>query len=274
MPTATPTAAAHPVSVVITTKRQGKLGTILAVGSKRLTAYLFEADRRGVSACAGACARVWPPVVGQPHAAGVAHAVDLGTIRRADGTRQVTYHGHPLYLFIQDKDAGDAYGEGVDGFGAEWYVINPAGAKVEADEHGRAVEREHSGHDSREHARRASSSHTARKVSRRAASPGPAAPARSTAISIAAAPSGQLAFTRDSLTARAGVVQIHFTNAAPEAHNFTLQEGTGGRVIVATPTFQGGTRTITVQLHRGTYTFFCSVPGHRMAGMHGTLTVS
>jgi uncharacterized cupredoxin-like copper-binding protein len=58
------------------------------------------------------------------------------------------------------------------------------------------------------------------------------------------------------------------------AHNFTLQEGTNGKVLGATPTFQGGTKTLTLNLKPGTYTYYCTVPGHRMAGMVGTLTVS
>jgi uncharacterized cupredoxin-like copper-binding protein len=57
-------------------------------------------------------------------------------------------------------------------------------------------------------------------------------------------------------------------------HNMTIQQGTSGPVLGATPTFQGGTKTLTLDLKPGTYTFYCSVPGHRAAGMQGTLTVS
>ena len=67
---------------------------------------------------------------------------------------------------------------------------------------------------------------------------------------------------------------IAFTNSSPLMHNFTLQQGTNGKILGATPIFQGGTKTLTLDLKPGTYTFFCSVPGHRMAGMVGTLTVS
>ncbi len=81
-------------------------------------------------------------------------------------------------------------------------------------------------------------------------------------------------FNTTSLHAKAGKVTIKFTNQAPEGHNLTIQQGTGGKVIGATPTFQGGTKTLVLNLKPGTYTFFCSVPGHRMGGMQGTLTVS
>ncbi|HEY3726574.1 MAG TPA: plastocyanin/azurin family copper-binding protein [Solirubrobacteraceae bacterium] len=93
-------------------------------------------------------------------------------------------------------------------------------------------------------------------------------------LSIAADPSGQLKFTKSSLTAKAGTVKIDFTNMSPTGHNITIQSGTSGPVIGATPTFMGGSKTLTVKLKPGKYTFFCSVPGHRQAGMQGTLTVS
>jgi plastocyanin len=95
----------------------------------------------------------------------------------------------------------------------------------------------------------------------------------STSLSIAADPSGALKFTKSTLTAKAGTVTISFTNSSPLAHNLTVQQGTGGAVVGATPTFMGGTKTLTLKLTAGTYTFYCSVPGHRAAGMQGTLTV-
>jgi predicted lipoprotein with Yx(FWY)xxD motif len=118
--------------VTVTTK-PSKLGTILAAGPKRLTVYIFEGDRPGASACTGACTHVWPPVTTSAGASvnGAAKISDLGTLLRADGTRQVTYKGHPLYYFARDGDSGDAYGEGVNGFGSSWYVLTPAGSKVD-----------------------------------------------------------------------------------------------------------------------------------------------
>ncbi len=100
-----------------------------------------------------------------------------------------------------------------------------------------------------------------------------AAAGASSSLSIAASPSGMLMFTKKTLTAKAGKITITFTNNSPLGHNFTLQQGTSGAVIAATPTFQGGMKTLTVDLKAGTYTYYCSVPGHRAAGMQGTLTV-
>ena len=92
-------------------------------------------------------------------------------------------------------------------------------------------------------------------------------------MTIVADPSGRLRFTRSSYTAKPGTILIQFTNNSQLTHNVTIQKGTSGPVVGATQTFSGGTRTVTVTLKPGTYTFFCSVPGHRDAGMHGTLIV-
>jgi predicted lipoprotein with Yx(FWY)xxD motif len=132
--TATSTTAAASSAVAVQTKH-GKLGTILAAGPKRLTVYMFEGDKGTTSSCSGACAQAWPPVTteGKPSAAGAAVAADLGTTMRSDGTEQVTYKGHPLYFYDDDKDSGDAYGEGSKEFGASWYVLKPNGSKVDED---------------------------------------------------------------------------------------------------------------------------------------------
>jgi predicted lipoprotein with Yx(FWY)xxD motif len=126
------TAAAAGPSVAVETKH-AKLGTILAAGPKKLTVYMFEADKGTTSSCNGACAKVWPPVTtsGAPTAAGSAVSADLGTTKRADGTEQVTYKGHPLYFYDDDKDSGDAYGQGSKAFGASWYVLKPNGSKLD-----------------------------------------------------------------------------------------------------------------------------------------------
>ncbi|MGA2454765.1 MAG: plastocyanin/azurin family copper-binding protein [Solirubrobacteraceae bacterium] len=92
------------------------------------------------------------------------------------------------------------------------------------------------------------------------------------ALSLEANAEGQLKYNKTSLTASAGKVSIDFTNMSPLGHNVTI-ESSAGKVVGATPTFQGGTKLLTLELKAGTYKFFCSVPGHRMAGMEGTLTV-
>jgi plastocyanin len=93
-------------------------------------------------------------------------------------------------------------------------------------------------------------------------------------LSIAANPSGSLSYDKKALSAKAGKVTITMTNMAPVGHNITIQSGTNGPVLGATPTFQGGTKSVSVNLKAGKYTFYCSVPGHRQGGMVGTLTVS
>jgi plastocyanin len=99
--------------------------------------------------------------------------------------------------------------------------------------------------------------------------------AAASVLNISANPSGQLMFSTSHLTAKAGKVTIHFTNKAPIDHDLSVQVGTGatGTVLGATGAFTGGTRTLVLTLKPGTYTYFCNVPGHRAAGMQGTLTV-
>lgn len=91
-------------------------------------------------------------------------------------------------------------------------------------------------------------------------------------LSLEANKEGQLAYNTKSLTASAGKVSITMTNMSPLEHNVTV-ESSSGQVLGATPTFEGGSKTLTLDLKPGTYKFFCSVPGHRQAGMEGTLTV-
>jgi uncharacterized cupredoxin-like copper-binding protein len=91
-------------------------------------------------------------------------------------------------------------------------------------------------------------------------------------LSLAANPEGQLSFDHTSLTAKAGKVSIAFSNMSPLGHNVTV-ESAAGKVLGATPTFEGSSKTLSLTLTAGTYKFYCSVPGHRQAGMEGTLTV-
>ena len=134
VPAATSSTPSVTPIALITTKHNKKLGTILGAGPKQLTVYLFEGDKGQSSSCTGACSSLWPPVTGKPKATAGAKSADLGTITRPDGTTQITYSGHPLYFYandIKDGDAGDAYGEAITSFGAEWYALAPSGKKVD-----------------------------------------------------------------------------------------------------------------------------------------------
>jgi len=126
--TSAPAAAASsalpsaPAAAVLKTE-QTTLGTVLT-NAGGFTVYWFAKDSSTASACAGACAAAWPPVLGMPGAAsGVKLGGTLGQIKRPDGTMQATFDGHPLYLFAGDRTPGQASGNGVDGFGALWYAI-------------------------------------------------------------------------------------------------------------------------------------------------------
>jgi len=116
----------------LSTARTG-LGRVIVNGSGR-TLYLFEKDKRGHSACSGICATYWPPLLanGKTVATGVQRSL-LGTIRRANGTKQVTIAGHPVYLFSGDSKRGQTNGEGLTDFGASWYALSPSGKKIDRD---------------------------------------------------------------------------------------------------------------------------------------------
>jgi predicted lipoprotein with Yx(FWY)xxD motif len=107
------------------------LGNVL-VDSQGRTIYLFQKDSGTKSACSGACATAWPPVrsSGKPTVGSGLTTSKVGTTPRSDGKPQVTYNGHPLYLFQNDQNAGDTSGQGVSAFGAAWYVMSPAGNAV------------------------------------------------------------------------------------------------------------------------------------------------
>ena len=107
---------------------QADLGKFL-VDSQGRTVYLFQKDSNGKSACSGECATQWPPVraTGTPTVGKGLTASKVGTTARSDGKPQVTYNGHPLYMFEGDQNAGDINGQGLTAFGASWYVLTPAG---------------------------------------------------------------------------------------------------------------------------------------------------
>jgi predicted lipoprotein with Yx(FWY)xxD motif len=107
------------------------LGPIL-VDAKNRTLYMFAADKGGKSACYGSCATYWPPLAANSsHVLGTGvKAALLGTTKRTGGSLQVTYAGHPLYLFVKDTKAGQTSGQGVNASGGLWWVVSPTGAVI------------------------------------------------------------------------------------------------------------------------------------------------
>jgi predicted lipoprotein with Yx(FWY)xxD motif len=127
----TPATPASGQNATIGAANEDELGTIL-VDSKGRTLYLFRKDSASNSTCLGACADTWPPLAatGKPEVSGRASASLVGTTTRSDGEQQVTYNGHPLYLYAGDEKAGDTRGQGLTDYGAGWYVLSPAGQQV------------------------------------------------------------------------------------------------------------------------------------------------
>jgi predicted lipoprotein with Yx(FWY)xxD motif len=118
--------SAHSSGATVTTMKTS-LGTILVTSSGRAL-YLDVSDKPGHPACTGQCLAIWPPLKasGALKAGGSAKAADLGTVKISGGMKQVTYKGHPLYLFASDSKRGQTSGEGVNGF----YAVSPSGNKV------------------------------------------------------------------------------------------------------------------------------------------------
>jgi predicted lipoprotein with Yx(FWY)xxD motif len=127
----TPSSTNASATTVMVKTAHSSAGTYL-VGPTGKTLYLWVADKNGKSVCSGACAKVWPPLTttGKPTASGGAMAADLGTITRSDGTKQVTYKGHPLYYYVSDSSAGQITGQGSNNFGAKWWLVAPSGAAI------------------------------------------------------------------------------------------------------------------------------------------------
>ena len=111
---------------------QGPYGDHLT-DAKGMSVYLFEGDGKLNSTCYDACAKAWPPLLtnGDPTAGQGIDKSMLATLKRKDGSTQAAYNGRPLYHFVKDKQPGDAKGQEVKGFGAEWYLISPEGETVE-----------------------------------------------------------------------------------------------------------------------------------------------
>ena len=111
--------------------RTTALGAIL-VNSKGHVLYMFAKDKSGKSACAGTCATYWPPAIATAKPTGGAGIKPslLGTTKRSDGRKQVTYNHHPLYTFSLDKRAGQTNGQGMSAFGGRWWALSGTGRPV------------------------------------------------------------------------------------------------------------------------------------------------
>jgi predicted lipoprotein with Yx(FWY)xxD motif len=111
--------------------RSTSLGKTL-VDAKGRTLYLFRADRTNVSTLSNAGLSVWPRFIalGPVKALNGAQAAKLGTVTSPSGSRQVTYNGHPLYYYAGDSTPSSTRGQGLNEFGALWYVLGPAGNAV------------------------------------------------------------------------------------------------------------------------------------------------
>ena len=98
-------------------------GVTVLTNAKGFTLYTFAPDTATTSACNGACAAAWPPqtalaTVKSPYS----------TIKRSDGSTQLTFNGHPLYTFTGDTAPGKASGNGVNAFGGLWHEVPASGA--------------------------------------------------------------------------------------------------------------------------------------------------
>ncbi|AXG82240.1 hypothetical protein DVK44_00140 [Streptomyces paludis] len=116
----------------VSAKAVGAYGDVL-VNHRDHTLYLFEADKRDKSNCTGSCEKTWRPLLvkNKPEAGtGGVRAKLLGTITRANGVKQVTYDGHPLYTYQGDHHPGEAHGQAKNEFGGKWYVVDAQGKAV------------------------------------------------------------------------------------------------------------------------------------------------
>jgi predicted lipoprotein with Yx(FWY)xxD motif len=113
------------------TVRSSAYGKILFDG-RGYVLYAFTKDAKGRSACAGECARAWPPYIAREklRAAAGLDAKQLGTVKRADGRPQVTYAGRPLYYYVGDDGPGVIRCQNVFEFGGDWLVLRASGALV------------------------------------------------------------------------------------------------------------------------------------------------
>jgi predicted lipoprotein with Yx(FWY)xxD motif len=129
LPAPKPPPNAEEGTVFVSLGSAAGLGLVLA-DSEGHVLYAFSKDTPEASACEGACAKAWPPLLvekGEPEPSNGASAARLGTIDRGDGSRQVTYAGHPLYTYTGDKSPGQARGDDVSAFGGTWTALKGSG---------------------------------------------------------------------------------------------------------------------------------------------------
>jgi predicted lipoprotein with Yx(FWY)xxD motif len=128
--TSTPSGASSAHVAATVGLKTAKIGGVTVLtNAKGFTLYSFAPDTSTTSKCNGTCAQNWPPVK-PATASGVKGA--FGTIKRSDGSAQLTFHGHPLYTFVGDTSPGQAKGNGVNAFGGLWHEAPASGGAAPA----------------------------------------------------------------------------------------------------------------------------------------------
>jgi predicted lipoprotein with Yx(FWY)xxD motif/plastocyanin len=235
-----------------------KLGPSL-VNAKGLTVYLLTSDAKanGKSTCYGACAKAWPPLLttGTPSGGPGIDGSLLGLAKRTDGTKQVTYKGHRLYLFVKDKAPGQINGQAIKGFGGPvctaalaskpcaWYALSPDGSAI-----------------------------------KKALTSSKATPA--TKLTVSAGSPSEFKFTLSKTSVPLGTVTFTITNKGTIPHDFKLCSSPQGGLAntcagkVSALVSSGASTTLTIKFtKKGTYEYLCTVAGHAAGGMKGILKV-
>lgn len=128
-------AAASPAAASSSALKTAKIGSVTVLTNARgFTLYWFAPDTATKSNCNGSCAHYWPPVKG-PATAGTGVTGTLATIKRADGSVQATWNGHPLYTYVSDTAPGQAKGNGLNLSGGVWHEVTISGAAAPAATH-------------------------------------------------------------------------------------------------------------------------------------------
>jgi predicted lipoprotein with Yx(FWY)xxD motif len=128
--TSSSASSAHMAAAAVGLKTAKVGGVTVLTNAKGFTLYSFAPDTSTSSKCNGTCAQNWPPVKGLATASGATGA--FATIKRSDGSTQLTFHGHPLYTFVGDKSPGQAGGNGVNAFGGLWHEAPASGSAAPA----------------------------------------------------------------------------------------------------------------------------------------------